>query len=391
MVCILRSKGEKVSDKGKGAAMGSRIDFTERKRDAERIERLSSAVEQSIDGIIILDLDWIIVYANNAVTRMYGYEPDELVGMKITDLNTEEEMPVYIKVKKYAEKHGSWSGEIQNKKKDGSVFPAFVSVTLLKDANGRPNGVLSLVRDISDQKKTEDKLLEVDRLKSEFVANTSHELRTPLQSVMGFTKLLLSGKVNDPAKQKEFLTIIDKQSEHLVMLIEDLIDVQRLESGRFHVDKSAVRIEEIIGEAVRELNSIASERGIDIKQQIAGSIPELIADGMRLKQVVHNILNNAVKFSHDDGMIWIKADKQDSEVLVQIIDQGIGIPKDAIGGIFERFHQVDGSLTRRAQGTGLGLYIVKQIVESHGGRVWVESVEGKGSTFSFILPIDSAS
>ena len=377
--------------KGRRAAMGSCLDVTRRKRDAERIERLSSAVEQSIDGIVILDMDRTIAYINGSFARMYGYDLDELIGTKITNLYTDEELPDYIKVKNYMEKHGSWSGEIQNKRKDGSVFPAIVSATLLKDANGKPSGVLSLARDITDRKKMEDKLLEVDRLKSEFIANTSHELRTPLQSVMGFTKLLLSGRVNDPKKQEEFLRIIDQQSEHLVMLIDDLIDVQRLESGRFYVEKDDVRIDEIIAEAVRELGHLASERRIDLVQEVDSSVTPVEADNMRIKQVVVNLLNNAIKFSKDGGKIWLKAKSADGKLLVQVMDQGIGIPKAATHRIFERFYQVDGLLTRKAEGTGLGLYIVKQIVEAHGGRVWVESEEGEGSTFYFTLPIKSAS
>ena len=377
--------------KGRRAAMGSCLDITQRRRDAERIERLSSAVEQSIDGVVILNLDRTIAYVNGSFARMYGYEPDELVGTSITDLNTEEELPAYIKVTKYMEKHGSWSGEIANVRKDGSVFPAFVSATLLRDTSGKPNGILSLARDITDRKKMEDKLLEVDRLKGEFIANTSHELRTPLQSVMGFTKLLLSGRVSDSQRQKEFLKIIDQQSEHLVMLIDDLIDVQRLESGKFRVDKNDIHIDEIITDAVHELAHLASERHIEIEQDVAASLPDVEADSMRIKQVMVNLLNNAIKFSKEGGKIWLKAESADGKILVQVMDQGIGIPKAATHRIFERFHQVDGSLTRKAQGTGLGLYIVKQIVEAHGGRVWVESEEGKGSTFYFTLPVKSPS
>ncbi len=246
-------------------------------------------------------------------------------------------------------------------------------------------------QELADRKKMEDKLLEVDRLKGEFIANTSHELRTPLQSIIGFTKLLLSGRVSDPQKQDEFLKIIEGQGEHLVMLIDDLIDVQRLESGRFHVDKSDIRIDEIIADAVHELSRLASEKHIEIDMEVAVSLPDMEADSMRIKQVVVNLLSNAIKFSEDGGKIWLKAAQQKGNILVQVMDEGIGIPKAATHRIFDRFHQVDGSPTRKAQGTGLGLYIVKQIVKAHGGRVWVESDVGKGSTFYFTLPVKSPS
>jgi PAS domain S-box-containing protein len=373
--------------KGKRAAMGSCLDVSEHKQDEAKIERLSSAVEQSIDGIVITELDRNIAYANSAYSKMHGYKADKLVGMNIIVLNAENNPLDFEKISKDLVEHGSWSGEIESKRKDGSVFPAFVSVTLLRNAKGDAAGVLSVVRDVMDRKKLENRLLEVDRMKSEFIANTSHELRTPLQSVMGFAKLLLSGRVEDPQKQEEFLRIIDKQSEHLVTLIDDLIDVQRLESGKFHVDKHPVRIDEIIAEAANELHNLADERYIEIVQETDPSLPDVSADRLRIKQVIVNLLNNAIKFSNEHGKIWFKADIHDSNLLIHVVDEGIGIPKEAIGRIFERFQQVDGSLTRRAQGTGLGLYIVKQIVEAHGGRVWVESVENKGSTFSLTLPL----
>ena len=194
-------------------------------------------------------------------------------------------------------------------------------------------------QELADRKKMEDKLLEVDRLKGDFLANMSHELRTPLQSIIGFTKLLLSGRVSDPQKQDEFLKIIEGQGEHLVMLIDDLIDVQRLESGRFHVDKSDIRIDEIIADAVRELSRLASEKHIEIDMEVAASLPDVEADSMRIKQVVVNLLSNAIKFSEDGSKIWLKAAQQNGNVLVQVMDEGIGIPKAATHRIFERFHQ----------------------------------------------------
>jgi len=248
-----------------------------------------------------------------------------------------------------------------------------------------------LKQELVERKRMEDKLLEVDRLKGEFIANTSHELRTPLQSIIGFTKLLLSSRVSDPQKQREFLQIIDQQSEHLVALIDDLIDVQRLESGKFSVDTSDIRIDDIITEAVDELSHLASERHIEVYKEVAASLPDVEADSMRIKQVVINLLSNAIKFSKDGGKIWLKAAQQKGNILVQVMDEGIGIHKIDTHRIFDRFHQVDGSPTRKAQGTGLGLYIVKQIVKAHGGRVWVESDEGKGSTFYFTLPVKSPS
>ncbi|MBT3362338.1 MAG: AAA domain-containing protein [Chloroflexi bacterium] len=217
-----------------------------------------------------------------------------------------------------------------------------------------------------------------------------------------FTNILLADEINrTPPKsqsalleamaerQMEFLGIIDKQSEHLVMLINDLIDIQRLEAGGFQIDKSTELIDELVSDAVHELSNLALQKRITINNEQMTSQLQVPADKIRIKQVMVNLLSNAIKFSHDEGIIRVKTDKSDTEVVVHVEDNGIGIPQSAIGRIFDRFHQVDGSLTRKAQGTGLGLYIVKQIVEAHGGRIWVESVEGEGSIFSFTLPIEA--
>ncbi len=372
---------------GKLASMGSCLDITQHKIDTDTIDKFKLAMDQSIDGIAILDRDKNIVYANEAFAQMHGYDLGKIVGENAATFIGKEYAPEYQEGRKHLKEHGSWKGEVHRTRKDGSVFPALLSRTQLRDKNGKATGLLSIIRDITDRKEIEDRLIEVDRLKSEFIANTSHELRTPLQSIMGFAKLLLSGKVTDSERQQEFLKIIEKQSEHLVMLINDLIDVQRLESGRFEVEKVEVKIDEIIAEALLELNSMAVEKGIEITEQYPSSLPVVEADGLRIKQVIINLVGNAIKFSYDDGKILVKVDVDGDDLLVQVIDHGIGISKKSAGRIFERFHQVDGSLTRKEQGTGLGLYIVKQIVEAHRGRVWVESKEGKGSIFSFAIPL----
>ncbi|MFC1951228.1 PAS domain S-box protein [Chloroflexota bacterium] len=372
---------------GKLAAMGSCLDVTQRKRDADVIEKFGLAMEQSIDGIAILDGDRNVVYNNKAFAEMHGYDVQEVMGKNATTFINQKHPPEYLNSRKYMKQYEAWRGEVHRTRKDGSVFPALLSITLLRDKGGKATGLLTIIRDITDRKEIEDRLIEVDRLKSEFIANTSHELRTPLQSIMGFAKLLLSGKVRDTERQEEFLKIIERQSEHLVMLINDLIDVQRLESGRFQVEKVDVKINEVITDALSELNAMTVEKSIEISEQYPASLPAVNADALRIKQVIINLVGNAIKFSYDGGKIWVKADIDGDDLLVQVTDYGMGIPKQSVGRIFERFHQVDGSLTRKEQGTGLGLYIVKQIIEAHKGRVWVDSVEGKGSTFSFAIPL----
>jgi len=204
--------------------------------------------------------------------------------------------------------------------------------------------------------------------------------------MMGFTKLMLQGKVPDPETQREFLTIMDKQGGHLVNLIESLLDVSRIESGRFEIRRQRSLIENIIDDALQSAYSVANEKGIIINRDIPATLPEVDVDGERLGQLMTNLLSNAVKFSNGGSEINVRAEVKDDELLVRVTDHGVGIAQEDMPHLFDRFYQVDGSTTRAASGTGLGLYISKQIVEAHGGNIWVESELGKGSTFCFTIP-----
>ena len=240
--------------------------------------------------------------------------------------------------------------------------------------------------DITERKNTEEKLRQIDRMKSEFLSNVSHELRTPLQSISGFTRLILRGEVPDPETQQEFLQIIDSESQHLNNLIDSLLDMSRLESGRFQINKQPLPIRETINDALKSFHTLAHEKNITLSEDMPAELPETEADGARLRQVVINLLSNAIKFSDPGGSVMVKVKSQNRELLFQCRDQGIGIPEAAMPHLFERFYRAEDKLSRG--GTGLGLYISKQIIEAHGGRIWVESEVGKGSTFSFTLPLN---
>jgi signal transduction histidine kinase len=239
-------------------------------------------------------------------------------------------------------------------------------------------------REITERKRAEAALLELDQMKSQFISSVSHELRTPLHSIAGFTKLMLQGRVVAPKDQREFLVIIDKQSEHLGKLIDGLLDVSRLESGRFETRKQRLSIKEPIQDVINELSSLASEKGVVIRENVPSTLPEVEIDRERMTQVMTNLIGNAIKFNSKGSDIIIEAEVRGSEILVRVIDHGTGISKEAIPHIFEKFYRAKGMLS--VGGTGLGLYITKQIVEVHGGRIWAESEPNKGSTFFFTIP-----
>jgi two-component system phosphate regulon sensor histidine kinase PhoR len=215
-----------------------------------------------------------------------------------------------------------------------------------------------------------------------------HELRAPLHSILAFTKLILEGEVSDRETQKEFLTIIGDQSEHLRKLVDELVDISPVESGRFEIRKERVATKDLLQSVVREFYSVANEKNIVIRENIPRTLPEMEIDGQRLRQVMLNLLGNAIKFSSDGGSVGVRAEVRNGDLLVQVTDRGIGIAEETMPSLFEKFYQAKNPV--RVGGLGLGLYISKRIIEAHGGRIWAESVEGAGSTFSFTLPLEQA-
>lgn len=209
---------------------------------------------------------------------------------------------------------------------------------------------LALVRHVMERKKAEEARRELDRMKSEFIATVSHELRTPLQSIMGFTKLMVQDKAPDLITQTRFLNTIDKESERLAGLIGDLLDISRLESGKFVLKRQRLSLQDTIRSAIYELCNIIKEKAILIVDNIPEGLPEIEADESRIKEVMLNLVGNAIKFSGEGGKITVNAQATHNEILVQIIDQGIGIPAEALPHLFQRFYQIDGSNTRSKGG-----------------------------------------
>jgi len=364
-------------------------DVTERKQAEEALreaeEFRSSLLDNSPTPILVVNPDTSIKYVNPALEKLTGYTSAEIIG---------KELPFPWWVADPA------SGEISQRKEDiltgvrgieklfqkknGEQFWIEITSTpVIRD--GEFKYALTSWVDITERKKAEEALRELDRMKSEFISNVSHELRTPLHSIGGFAKLLLEDKVPDADTRQEFLGIIDKQSEHLGGLIDSLLDISRLESGKFQIQKRLQPVRSLILEAIDSIYSLATEKEITVTQDIPEALPELRVDGGRLKQVMVNLLSNAIKFSDPGGSVTVRSEVQDKELLVQVIDRATGIPEAAIPHLFSRFYRAGSSAS--VGGTGLGLYISKQIVEAHGGRIWVESKVGEGSTFSFTLPL----
>jgi signal transduction histidine kinase len=240
-----------------------------------------------------------------------------------------------------------------------------------------------------------DKARESDRMKSEFLANMSHELRTPLNHIIGFTELVLDKNFGELNKvQEEYLTDVDKSSKHLLSLINDILDLSKVEAGKLNLELSDLNLKMLLESSLVILKEKAMRHSIDLKLDL-NAIPEIIsADERKLKQILYNLLSNAVKFSQDSGQVNISTKQviiptdgnQQTAIEISVRDTGIGIRQEDLERIFDPFEQADNSASRRYQGTGLGLSLTKKLVELHGGKIWAESEgEGKGSTFSFII------
>ncbi|OCC14472.1 diguanylate cyclase/phosphodiesterase (GGDEF & EAL domains) with PAS/PAC sensor(s) [Dissulfuribacter thermophilus] len=233
------------------------------------------------------------------------------------------------------------------------------------------------------------RLKELDRLKSEFIATMSHELRTPLNSIIGFVGMILkgmSGKINED--QKKQLTVVYRSAKHLLMLINDILDVSRIESGKMEIVVDKIDIKDIVRQVEGTLSQAISQKGLRLIKDIPEEIPEVSSDPKRIFQILLNLVNNAVKFT-DEGEIRITCRFDDSSLEIGVADTGIGIKKEDIDHIFEPFHQVDAGIRRKFEGSGLGLFLCKKLVTLLGGEIWAESEYGKGSKFTFTIPIEN--
>jgi signal transduction histidine kinase len=236
--------------------------------------------------------------------------------------------------------------------------------------------------------KANEKLLELDKLKSEFLANTSHELRTPLTSIIGYSQCViaeLDGPL--PEQHKKNVNKILSSGKDLLTLINRILDFSKIESGTLNFHKESLNIKNIIEESVTIIRPMSNEKGLSLITNIESDLPVINADSMRIKQAMINLLSNAVKFT-DKGFIRINAVRNNGNLLISVSDTGIGIAKEDHNTIFEAFRQVDGSVHRKFGGSGLGLSISKKLIELHNGKLWLESEEGTGTTFSFTLPTD---
>ena len=361
-------------------------EFSTAYADLEQLNYRDELILNSVgEGILGVDLDGRVTYANTPAARLTGHEPGELLGLVKHDCihhskcdgspYPPEECPLVATID-----HGRPCRVTDEVfwRKDGTSFPVDYSAWPLRE-NGSTSGAVIVFEDVSER-------YSIEKLKRDFVSVVSHELRTPLTSMRGSLGLLAGGAVDPSSEQGRRLTeIAVSNAERLVRLINDVLDLERMSSGRLPLRPEACSAADLISQAADEMSAMAEEAGVHLLA--APFDATLWADSDRIVQVLTNLLSNAIKFSPRGGTVSITARRDGDEVLFEVTDQGPGIPEDSVDVIFSPFEQVDSSDTRAKGGTGLGLAICRSVVVEHGGRIWVDPAPGGGSTFSFTVPV----
>jgi PAS domain S-box-containing protein len=368
---------------------------------AKRLERdalrLAAIVESSEDAIVGKDLNSIVTSWNGAAERMFGYSSAEMIGQSIRQLipddRQHEEDDVLSKIRKgqRIEHH-----ETVRRRKDGTLIAVSLTISPIRNEHGDVVGASKIARDITDRIRADDerqRLLEIarsaSRLKDEFLATLSHELRTPLSAIVGYIRLMQSGLL--PAdKQSHALETVGRNATSLTQIVEDVLDVSRIVSGKLRLNVQPVELSEIVREAVETMQPAADAKGIRVDLIVDPVATQVSGDPDRLRQVLWNLCSNAVKFTERGGRVQIRVERVNSHVEVSIADTGIGISVEFLPRLFERFSQADSGVSRMHGGLGLGLAISRHLVELQGGRIWAQSPgPGYGSVFRVELPVRS--
>jgi len=363
----------------------------------------NNAIESSISGVIISDKKGKITYANKSFLNMWNYKDlddiiDKPLGAVLQLVGNSSEIFNSI----FQEE--GWVGRAKAKTDDGKSFPIQITSNLVKNEKGEIINLMASCIDISEQVKAEKdleryhmkleqqniKLKKLDQIKSNFLNVTSHELRTPMSAIKGYIQMIQKQTLGDVTKeQKNALNVVLRNTDRLDHLIQDILDISRLESGAMKFVTEETDINKLINDVSETMQSSAENKNIEINTEISDKLPDLFIDQERIKQVIINLVNNAIKFSPDGSIINIRAKKDEENILFEVQDFGKGIPQGKEKKIFKPFYQVDSGMDRKFGGAGLGLAISRGVVVAHGGDIWVESKEGKGSTFKFTLPVTS--
>ena len=347
----------------------------------QRQKRNTEAIIYSIrDSVIVVDAFDRVTLANAAAEQLFDFKLDKDSSPPIEELVGDEEF-VRLIVKSRRSKIPHVRHEVKfTRDSEERVYDCIISC--VKDEQGLISGVVAVMHDMTREK-------EISQMKNDFVSHVSHELKTPLASINGYAEMLVDGEAQDQEMVKEFCSIIQSQAQRLNRLIDDILNISRIESGLTKVAKEPLSLAILVKDATEALASYAAEKNITVNTQATIIYDQACADKDMITQVIINLLSNAVKYTPAGGSVDVKVEVDQAEdvVRVTVSDTGVGIPAEDVEHVFDKFFRVEANM-KQAKGTGLGLNLVKQIIEKvHEGTVFVTSVQGEGSTFGFTLPL----
>lgn len=340
---------------------------------AER-SRLLAALDSSVDAVAALDADSLVTYANRAAGAVFNCSAEELVGRRLAYILPNDDVVEALRTSRDRRVPQTCVVE----RSPGEWLQ--VSIAPIVDGGGWNS--LILIYDVSE-------VTRVERMRREFIANVSHELRTPLAGVKSVLETLEGGALTDEATAREFIARADAEVDRLVRLVEELLELSRIESGEVPMAQDAVDMDEVLRDAVGRLKHAAAQANVTLHLETTAGDRMVIGDADRLERAVINLISNAVRFTPEGGSVTLTRTVNDGVLTVSVRDTGVGIDPDQMPRVFERFYKVDRS-RQQERGTGLGLAVVKHTIEAHGGKVGAESTPGAGSTFWFRMPLASS-
>jgi len=360
----------------------------------KREERYRTIIENTEDGYYEVTVKGGLIFFNDSICQISGYSKENLLEMSIHQILDEKSDRILLDSFETIRETGIAIKAVEWTllKKNGEKCFVESSISMIRDANSQPTGFKGFLRDVTKRKRSEALKQEkiaaeaASKSKSEFLANMSHEIRTPMNSIIGLAELMMETDMTP--SQKEDLSVINAAAHSLLALINDILDFSKIEAGKLALETVCFPIRDFLGESLRIMASKAHEKRIELAFRVAPDVPEsLLGDPDRFRQIVLNLVGNALKFTEiGEVIVEVELEKKTDDTIdlhFSVRDTGIGIPKEKHSGIFDTFAQADGSTSRRYGGTGLGLAVSSQLVDLMGGRIWVESEPGQGSTFHF--------
>jgi two-component system phosphate regulon sensor histidine kinase PhoR len=334
--------------------------------------KLDTVLSHMTDGVIVTDKEGNISLANKTAGRLFNFQTESAIGNTVIETTHDYEVANLTK-------RCLVIGEQLTTQVELTVTGKYLRVVAIPISGNVLSGCLLLFQDLTEMRN-------LQTMRRELVGNISHDLRTPLAGIRVMVETLRDGAIDDKKAAADFLTRIENEVDRLTQMVMELTELSRIEAGTAELKKSPVNLNELVNEAITQLKPLAIKQNVTLASALSDSLPVVDVDAERLSKTVTNIIHNAIKFNRSGGSVTVTTISDDETITVKVIDNGIGIPKEDLPHVFERFYKADKS--RNNTGSGLGLAIAKHTIEAHGGTIWVQSEEGKGSTFGFTIPLN---